>query len=188
MTLEALEKRYGPALGRSVSESEVFGLDVFLQSVLLQLRVANLQIAMLKLELERGKLMAEEIKEHKQLSIDEMMAAPDTRFHTEFVPEWGGSVKFGSIDAGSMIDFVGDGQDDNRSSMLSLLVRSLINPDGSRIPKEDIERRVEDFKKKDVTVVNRLLDVALDLNGVRVKKVELKNVLGEAQIAASPTA
>jgi len=197
MTLEEFERRCEPEakvhedrLLRFVSspQEHTLALDTAIQLVLFRLSVANIQVAMLKAEIERGKLMAVAAEvQVKKLSIDDVVAAPDTKFVTELVEEWGGSVTFGSIDAGSMLEFVDEGKDDRASSMLSLIVRSFINPDGSRVPKADIARRTEEWKRKDVTVVNRLLDVVMKLNGVFITKPEIKNALGEVQIGASPT-
>jgi hypothetical protein len=127
--------------------------------------------------------------EEKILSIQEMLDADDVEYVVVPVPEWGGSVRFGSIDAGSMLEFVerNAAPGGNKDSMIRLIVQCLVDADGVRVPDDEIEAKIALFKKKDVRVINRLAEAALTLNGGKVAPVIVKNALSEADSDASRT-
>jgi hypothetical protein len=122
------------------------------------------------------------------LSIDQMLESADIQYITVSVPEWGGEVRLGSITAGDMLNEIDQSKIlGDRESTIRLIVRSIVGPDGERVPSADVEPFVQRFLKKDIRVINRLAEAALRLNGVGIKANELKNASGEATSDASPT-
>ena len=122
----------------------------------------------------------------KFLSVDEIASASDIQYTEIDVPEWKGTVRFGSLDAGELIDFIeaNDGPS-KRNAGLRLLIKSLVDEDGNRI---GTDKHLEAFKKKSARVCSRLVDDILKLNGLDAKGKDVaKNVSGEADGAASPT-
>lgn len=122
----------------------------------------------------------------KFLSVDEIVSASDIQYTEIDVPEWKGSVRFGSLDAGELIDFIeaNDGPS-KRNAGLRLLIKSLVDEDGNRI---GTDKHLEAFKKKSARVCSRLVDDILKLNGLDAKGKDVaKNVSGEADTDASPT-
>ncbi len=112
----------------------------------------------------------------KVLSIEEMLAADDIVF-TE-VEAWGGLVRLGSLDAGTMIDFVemneGPGK---KTATLRILLKSLVDKDGNRIGRDDM---MNGFKKKSQKTINELGDAILELNGLGKTGVDISKELRSA--------
>lgn len=145
--------------------------------------------------------MSEQEKEQKPnghiLSLEEMLEAENVDYVTVPVPEWKGSVRFASVSAGTMMEFVEHGKtpSGNKNSNIWLIVRSLVDEKGERLVKGATEQEldaatsqhIEKFKKKDVRIMNRLMDAVLKLNDITVTKAEVKNVLSEAAGATLPT-
>ena len=124
--------------------------------------------------------------EKKLLSIEEIDGVDDTAYVEVDVPEWKGTIRFGSLPAGAMIEWVesNDGPA-KRTAGIRLLIRSLVDMDGKRI---GTDKHIEIFKKRDARVCNRLLDVVLEMNGLSAKKQEAaKNDSSEAVSDVSPT-
>lgn len=124
----------------------------------------------------------------KILSIDEMFATDDTQYDVVDVPEWGGSIRIGSLRAGQMLEWVeaNDGQA-KRTAGLRLLVDSLVDADGARIGKKE---HIQKFKERDHSVVTRIVERILELNKMTVVKKsqdDAKNGSGEAATVASHT-
>jgi len=130
---------------------------------------------------ETGKVPEDE----KVLSVEEMLAAPDTRFHS--VKLWGGIVRIGSLEAGDMLDFIESNEGPaKRTAGLRLIIRSLVDDRGVRI---GTDKHLEGFKKKNAQDINTLVGEILKLNGMdeAARKV-LGNASSEAPIGGSPTA
>jgi hypothetical protein len=125
----------------------------------------------------------------KKLNVVDMLDAEDIQYVEVPVPEWGGEVRLGSVTAGDMLDEIeASSRNGDREGTIRLVVRSLVNADGSRVPQDQVEDLVKKFKKKDVRVMNRLAEAALSLNGVRTDRTESKNGSGETSSDVSPTA
>jgi hypothetical protein len=125
----------------------------------------------------------------KSLSITAMLDAEDIQYVVVSVPEWGGEVRLGSVSAGDMIDELEVASiKGNREAMVRLVVRSLVNEDGSRVPVDQVEDLVTKFRKKDIRVMNRLAEAALKLNSVPLDREDSKNVSGETASVVSPIA
>ncbi len=135
------------------------------------------------------------MSEERLLTIDEMLAAEDVSYVTVPVPEWSsngvsGSVRFGSIDAGTMIEFAefSSSPDGDQNATIRLIIQSLVDADGKRlVQKEHVVNYIPLFMKKGVRVMNRLLDAVMALNDIKIGRVQIKNALSEAAIGSSPT-
>lgn len=122
----------------------------------------------------------------KLLNIDEIAGVSDVQFIEVEVPEWKGTVRFGTLDAGELIDFIetNDGPA-KRNAGIRLIIKSLVDEQGNRI---GTDKHLEAFKKKSAKVCSRLVDEVLKLNGLDAKGKDVpKNVSSEADSAASPT-
>ncbi len=121
----------------------------------------------------------------KVLSIEDMLAAPNTQFME--VNAWGGMVRLGSLSAEELIEFV-EGNEDPKAKRVAgirMIVRSLVNEAGERV---GTEAHVPAFLKKDAATTNKLVEAVMELNGMREPKVkEVKNDSGGAPTVASPS-
>lgn len=125
--------------------------------------------------------------EKKVLSIEDVVAADDVKYLELDVPEWGGTVKLGSLSAGDLIEWheANEGPA-KRNAGLRLLVKSFIGPDGKRLA--DPNKHIETFRNKDNKVLERLLREIVKLNGLTIKgQDDAKNSSGEVPGGASPT-
>lgn len=115
----------------------------------------------------------------KFLSLDEMLDANDIQFIEVDTPEWGGTVRLGSLTAGEMLTFIETSEGPAKANAgLRLIVRSLVDAEGNRL---GTDKHLEAFKKKDAKVVNRLVKAILTLNGMDAKtQVAEKNESSEA--------
>jgi hypothetical protein len=122
----------------------------------------------------------------KLLNIEDITSASDIQYVEIEVPEWGGTVRFGTLDAGDLIDFIerNDGPA-KRNAGLNLIIKSLVDEAGNRI---GTDKHLEAFKKKSAKVCSRLVDEVLKLNGLDAKNKDVaKNVSSEVSVDASPT-
>lgn len=126
-----------------------------------------------------------------QLDFDEALDAEDIEYVTVNTPEWkGGSVVLGSIDSGKSLDFLDLHRNitTRKDSLFRLVCMCMVNRNKERIPEEQLDSAVDRLKKRNPKVVNRLVDAAMDLNGISVKKKDdAKNDLSGAPNAGSPT-
>jgi hypothetical protein len=122
----------------------------------------------------------------KILSMDEYLEADDVEYVTVPLPDGKGSLRFGSLDAGSMLDFI-DSNDGpaKRTAGLRLIIQSLVDDKGVRIGSD---KHLNGLKKKNAAFTNRLVGEILKLNGMgeAAKKV-LGNASSEAPTDASPS-
>jgi hypothetical protein len=109
------------------------------------------------------------------LSFEEICATKDRETRDEFVPEWGGSVRFQSM-SGEQRDkymqllqsrLVGSGDNRRLSSYekipAMLLQMVLIKADGSQLFDR---KQIEQFQAKNGAVINRLVAIAQEMNGL----------------------
>jgi len=117
------------------------------------------------------------MSDKKVLSVEEMMAADDIEY-TE-VEAFGGIVRLGSIDAGSMIEFVESNEGPaKRTAGLRLIIKSLVDGNGARIGKEE---HLQSWMKRSQKTCNRLVDEILKLNGLdKSAKAAAGNASSEA--------
>lgn len=137
------------------------------------------------------KLNAEPEAAGEEIDLDAAFEKDDAEYVLVPTPEWGGSTHLGSVDAGKSLDFVELNRNPatRKDSTLRLVVMSMIHKDGTRIPEERINEYVEKLKGRNIKVVNRLLDAAMELNGITIKKrEEVKNGLSGVSSVVSPTA
>lgn len=109
------------------------------------------------------------------------------------VEAYGGQVRIGSLGSADMIGWLEDNDDAQRKRFagLRLLVKSIVDDDGNRIPPEEHEAAVEKFKVKDARENGKVISRALTLNGLNRSKAAtdaIKNALGEVTSDASPSA
>lgn len=117
-----------------------------------------------------------EMKKKKYLSFDEIIAADDTEYCE--VDVWGGTLRFGTLDAGTMLEFVSKNEGpEKKTAGLRLLVDSLVDADGNRIGRKEM---VEALKKKNASVINKLCDRILELNGFGSKRFDFHDKLRSA--------
>lgn len=110
------------------------------------------------------------------LSIEDILKAEDTAYAT--VPAWGSYVRLGSLDAGTMLDFIerNDGPG-KKTAGIRILIQSLVDENGNRIGKPEM---IEAFKKKNAKVINELVDHIMVLNGLGTTRVDLSGPLASA--------
>lgn len=107
----------------------------------------------------------------------------------EEIPAYGGTLRIGSLSSKDLGDWVDANQADRKDSGLRLIVRSVVDADGNRVPEEQLAEFVEAFRAKDAKENERVIKRILDFNDLSVKKQEaLGNASGEASTDASPTA
>lgn len=96
----------------------------------------------------------------------------------------------GALDALSMIEWTDGNREDpakRKVAGLRMMVRSLLDEEGKRIPEEEVDAVVESFKSKSNALAKTLTSAALLLNGVTTeKRDDAKNESGEALKDASP--
>lgn len=109
---------------------------------------------------------------------DQILSSQDLKTEVVEVPEWGGSVTVQELDAqardsyeASLRSIRRDGsvvpvQDNIRAK---LVVRCLVNPDGSRMFSDE---QTDDLGRKSATIVDRLFDVAARLSGLEDEDVK----------------
>jgi len=113
----------------------------------------------------------------KILSIKEILDADDVTFAT--AEAWGGTVRFGSLDAGTMMEFIKNNQGPGKHTAgLRIFIQSLVDENGNRIGNLN---QLEAFKKKNAAVLRHCVDnVILKLNGFGSKSVDISTQLKEA--------
>lgn len=123
----------------------------------------------------------------KQLSFDEYSESEGVRF--DEIPTSRGVVKVGSVSSADILEWFDENEDPKLKKFagLRLLAKSFINPDGSRIPKENREAAVAKFSQHDAVENGKLVKACLELNGLRQKAAQSPNASGEAPTDASPT-
>lgn len=127
--------------------------------------------------------------ETKQLSFDQYTETPDTRFDEIETPR--GIVKIGSVSSADILAWFDENDDPVKKHFagLRLVVKSVVNPDGSRVPEDQREAAVVALAKHDSLENGRLAHACLVLNGLRVKTkgALVKNDQSEALSGVSPT-
>lgn len=97
------------------------------------------------------------------LGIEDIRDATDTVYETLEVPEWNGSIRIGTLDAGTMIEHVKANEGPAKfTAGIRMLIESLVDGEGRRIGKPEHQQI---FMKKNAVVVNRIADSILKLNG-----------------------
>lgn len=124
----------------------------------------------------------------KQLSADDLAAQDDTRYDEVIVPR--GMIKLGSVSSKDILEWIDENDDKVKGKFagLRLLVKSIINPDGTRIPEGERESYVLRLVQQDNERNGILVDRCLKLNGVRGRGKEPKNGSGETTGEGSPIA
>jgi hypothetical protein len=121
-------------------------------------------------------------------SLEQLKTANSTRYVE--VEGYGGIIRLGTLRTADMIEWVESNEDATKSRFagLRLLVKSIVDADGNRIPTEQFEDYLEAFKNKDAKENGVLVGAALKLNGFdSASRQARKNDSGEAIPAASLT-
>lgn len=104
------------------------------------------------------------------MGVADIVAAEDLRYKTIEVPEWDAQVRLGSLNAGLWIEF--HRADDQHSTGVHLLAHALVDAEGTRLWTPDL---VAQLLCKDKKVIGRLVDVALEMNGMRIVPTDPKS-------------
>jgi hypothetical protein len=128
----------------------------------------------------------------KVLSMEEILAAePElARYKDIPVPELKASIRIGLISAGDYIEWEQANTGiAGRTAGLRLLLRSIVNPDGSRAANnQNIEALVKQWNKMPVGVVSKLVREVMRFNEMLKPEFDKsKNVSGEAPSGVSPS-
>lgn len=100
----------------------------------------------------------------KYLSIEDIESVDDIRYHE--ATAWGGTLRFASLSAEEMLEFVEDNEGPARKTAgARLLSKSIVDDAGARI---GTEKSVQMFLKKDAGTVSRLVGEVLQLNGLLI--------------------
>lgn len=106
------------------------------------------------------------------------------------VDAYGGKIRLGSVSAKDMLEWVEGNQDQARKKVagVRLLVRSVVDADGNRIPPEQHAEFEAAFLEKDNHENGVVIQAVLKLNGFDTAAVETaKNESGAAPAAPSPS-
>lgn len=125
----------------------------------------------------------------KRLSFDEYVDTPDVRY--ENVPTERGELQLGSVTSDDILEWLDENDDPKKKkdAGLRLLVKCVVNPDGTRIPKDKHEGAVKRLRQQDALANGKLVKVALELNGVRAKAAsDAKNDSSGTLTADGPSA
>lgn len=124
-------------------------------------------------------------------SFDELLNANGTKFDT--VECHGKTLRLGSLSSADMIEWIRINNGDEAQSKfagLELLVRSIVDAEGNRIPEARRPEFVTAFMQKDSSDNRKAIKKARELNGLDdvVKLVQsLGNASGETKTDASPS-
>lgn len=126
------------------------------------------------------------------LSLDAIADAKDVDYVVVDLPEWGGSLRLGSVSGESVTLFREMLERDPNASndaVWNMVAQCLVDGQGNRLVRTDEDRRrtITVLKRKDVRVTDRIIDAMYELLGIRLKGAAPKNVSGEEASASSPT-
>jgi hypothetical protein len=127
------------------------------------------------------------MSDEKILSMAEYLETDDVQYAVVPLPNGKGNLRFGSLSAGDMLDFIDSNEGPaKRTAGLRLIVQSMVDAEGKRIGSD---KDLVGLKKKNAQITNKLVGEILKLNGMdeAAKKV-LGNESSEAVIVASPSA
>ncbi len=118
-------------------------------------------------------------------SFDEIQKADDTAYVD--VEAYGTTVRLGSLNSIDMIEWA-EAKDEGKGRMaagMRLIVKSLVDADGGRVPEEKFEAMLASFQTKNALSNTKVINAALKLNGFGAD--EAKNASGEAASEGSAT-
>ena len=126
------------------------------------------------------------------LSIADIEAAKDVDYVVVPVPEWGGSIRLGSVSGEAsfaFLEMIEEEPTTRTDAVWNLVAQCLVDNDGNRLVKTDEDRRrvIATLKKKDIRVTDRIIDATYRLLGLRTARSAPKNDSGEEVPASSPT-
>lgn len=126
------------------------------------------------------------------LSLDDIEQSKNVDYVVVPCPEWGGSLRLGSINAEAQSLFLEMIEQDvtaTQDAVWNLLVQCLVDGQGNRLVRtnEDRKRVIAILKKKDVRVTDRIISAMYDLIGLRTSRSAPKNDSSEEAPASSPT-
>lgn len=122
----------------------------------------------------------------KVLSFADIDGADDIEYDT--VPVFGGLVQIGSLNSEDMIEWLEANEDaaKKKEAGLRLIVKSVVDEDKQRVPKDQFEAMLAKFRKKSAVSNGKLVAGILKLNGMKAKAAEIKNESGGTDAVASP--
>ncbi len=114
------------------------------------------------------------------LNREQIRAAKDIKLHTVAVPEWGGEVKVRMLTARERTQFeqaVTSGRGQNRDVNMrifreKLLALVLVDEQGNRLFNDQDQEDLEIISGKSASACERVVDVAMRMNGLSRRDVE----------------
>jgi hypothetical protein len=127
------------------------------------------------------------------VTFDELTRNPDEDVDYVLVETKRGTVKVAVATSEGILDWLKENDSEDKEQRrfkgIRLLVRCIVNPDGSRIEKENLPAAIEAFKRRSTKENGPLIDASFAVNGIVLGKAPAKNEPGEAPTASggSPT-
>lgn len=123
------------------------------------------------------------------LSFDKLRTADKTEY--DVVKVYGEEVRVGSLTAAEILKWVEENDTDRKNAGLRLIVRSVVDEEGNRLPVASHEEWMVVFNNKNPRENGKLVRAILALNGLGKKAEEvqeaLKNDSSETATDASPS-
>lgn len=121
------------------------------------------------------------------LNLDDLLADSTDAPETVDFTCWGRKVRLASVSADGLVKWAASGKE---HASLRLVVLSLVDGQGNRVPEDKVESTISALLRKDRKQNKIAIDEATKLNGIdeMIKNLaDSKNDSGEAPTSASPT-
>lgn len=106
--------------------------------------------------------------EMKALTAEEILSAKDTEYKFVEVPEWKGGVWLRTLSAGETIEF-SEASRNTKNGMIRIVRACAVVEEGDNTPLFQ-EKHLQVLAEKNIKVIRRLQDAALELNGFNTTK------------------
>ena len=119
----------------------------------------------------------------KYLNAESILAAEDFKYAEVDCPEWGGTVRVGSLSGGQRAQItqrVNDKQLDELDELLAVM--ACVDEDGSRI---FTNKDIASLKKKSAAVVTRIAKKVLEISGIGNEAGEVDEAKKNSELTAS---
>lgn len=113
----------------------------------------------------------------------ELEQANDTEYVE--VEAFGKTLRLGSLNSADMMEWIEGNETEKKNAGVTLIVKSLVDKDGKRVPKEKFDELVAAFRNKSAKSNTKVITAALKLNGF--ERDLSKNDSGVGATVALPT-